>query len=162
MDPIKILMDEHDVILNVITALEKYAEEGTSLDKIPKFVKFFREFLDKCHHGKEEKILFEEMEKHGFSRNHGPLSVMLYEHDEGRKLVTKLESCRKDELNEVVRDFSAVLREHIEKENNVLYPMAVSRIKDGMNDLIEKFEAFEKHQHHEELLLLSKELTCRG
>ncbi len=48
---------------------------------------FFREFADRCHHGKEEDMLFEVMIESDFNREAGPVAVMLYKHDVGREKV---------------------------------------------------------------------------
>jgi len=59
------------------------------LDQILEFLKVF---VDKCHHGKEEKVLFPAMEEAGIPRQGGPISVMFYEHERGRSYVRGLRS----------------------------------------------------------------------
>jgi hemerythrin-like domain-containing protein len=48
---------------------------------------FLKTFADRCHHGKEEKVLFPKLMQAGIPMNGGPLGVMLYEHDQARQLV---------------------------------------------------------------------------
>jgi len=86
---------EHRRILTVLDALDRFSvtvEDGASCDReqLGRFVKFIREYADGYHHAKEEDILFDVMEQHGFSKQAGPVAVMLWEHDEGRKLVSFL------------------------------------------------------------------------
>lgn len=61
--PTQVLMAEHELILEALDALEKRAaaiRAGITPDRayIEKAVIFLREFADKCHHGKEENLLF--------------------------------------------------------------------------------------------------------
>jgi hemerythrin-like domain-containing protein len=92
---IEVLMGEHRLIQQVLGSLETYAlavggglaaERGAVAD----YAAFFRGFADTCHHGKEEDILFQRMMERGFSRDTGPLAVMYYEHDAGRRHVREL------------------------------------------------------------------------
>src|SRR5262245_60786760 len=90
-----ILMDEHRVIEQVLNCLEKLAdrcEAGETLDNTSasEALPFFRNFADRCHHGKEEGHLFPLLEARGFSRQGGPTGVMLHEHEEGRGLLTAM------------------------------------------------------------------------
>lgn len=60
---IGILMNEHQLILRMIAQLRAHAEQtiaGVPLDPmfIAVAVDFVRSYADRCHHGKEEEILF--------------------------------------------------------------------------------------------------------
>jgi len=41
---------------------------------------FLEVFVDKCHHGEEEKVLFPAMEEAGIPRQGVPIGVMIYEY----------------------------------------------------------------------------------
>ena len=171
---IDMLMHEHRVIEKVLGALLAFAqdleqdgpaERATLLD----FAEFFRNFADKCHHGKEEDKLFAEMARKGFPREQGPLAVMYHEHDQGRAHVRALaglgtgtEPFSADERARAVehaRSFAALLSAHIVKEDTVLYPMSGSVLSsDDFERLAGEFEAFEKevmgegvHERYHEL-----------
>ena len=161
MKAIDILMDEHQVILKVLDALEVYAQgiqknNGTDYKDFARFAEFFREFADKCHHGKEEAILFEEMINHGISRERGPLAVMYYDHDLGRTQVRIMaEIGSTPQFDETARQkavqsaftYITMLRSHIFKEDRILYPMALQSIPTQvMEDMAEKFEEFEEKE----------------
>ena len=102
------------------------------------YAEFFRNFADACHHGKEEDRLFAKMVEHGFPKEQGPIAVMLIEHDEGRRCVRILANVgagpgplQPGEREEVRRDaavFISLLRQHIQKEDKVLYPMALQAV----------------------------------
>jgi hemerythrin-like domain-containing protein len=54
-------------------------------------VEFIQVFADKCHHGKEENLLFRSMVKAGLPKEGGPIAVMLSEHEMGRNFVRKMD-----------------------------------------------------------------------
>ena len=139
MKATQVLMDEHRVIERVIAALEKAVErleQGTPVD--PGFfidaTEFIREFADGCHHQKEEGVLFKAMTAAGMPTTAGPLAVMLHEHEEGRAFTRGMHDAAKklqagDEnasalIASNARGYASLLRGHILKEDNVLFPMA--------------------------------------
>ena len=97
-------------------------------------VDFFRNFADRCHHAKEEDLLFVRMGERGMPAEGGPIAVMLMEHDEGRRHVkavaealTRARSGYASAIASVrgsLESYARLLRAHIDKEDNVLYPMA--------------------------------------
>lgn len=143
MKPIQVLMDEHRSIERVLDALETAAaglEAGLAVR--PGFfldaAQFLVEFADGCHHRKEEGILFPAMIDSGMPPQGGPIAVMLAEHESGRSFVrairaaaTRLASGETEVAGRLVRsarDYVALLRDHIDKEDEVLFPMAASRL----------------------------------
>lgn len=138
------MMAEHQVILKVLGSLQAFVDQleqaGVSVSRthVAKFARFFREFADRCHHGKEEDRLFVAMNQCGFPREYGPLSVMLAEHDAGRAQVRALAELgqgntplTRDEIDQVrlhALEFIPLLQSHIMKEDQVLYPMALQAI----------------------------------
>lgn len=78
----KVLRDEHEVILRVVDATEATAnaiEWGAEAPAqfLNEIVEFLRLYADRQHHGKEEDLLFPELENKGMPRNGGPVGVML-------------------------------------------------------------------------------------
>lgn len=47
------------------------------------FIGFLKEFADRCHHGREEGILFPALVNAGIPEQSGPIGVMLAEYVEG-------------------------------------------------------------------------------
>jgi hemerythrin-like domain-containing protein len=111
---------------------------------------FLSEFADKCHHGKEEGFLFPAFERAGIPKENGPIEVLLKEHELGRSYIKQmsdsLSKTKPDEKYlEATEKYVTLLRSHIEKENNILFPMGASRLSDDqLNEIFEKFEQFEE------------------
>ncbi|HUK66642.1 MAG TPA: hemerythrin domain-containing protein [Anaeromyxobacteraceae bacterium] len=181
MDAIETLMNEHRTIERGIDALISFVDEvsraGTE-DKaeLGRFVTFIREFADGCHHGKEEDILFAAMVEAGFPRHGGPVAVMLMEHDHGRAfvkelgdLVAKPEGWNADDrelLVSAAHGYANLLRQHIHKEDAILYPMAEQRLPpETMERVAADCERYELEKagsgERERLLGLVSELVAR-
>jgi hemerythrin-like domain-containing protein len=162
MQATDILMDEHRVIERVLTSLEAAARrlaggqpiEATFFVDAADFVKGF---ADACHHRKEEGVLFPAMEAAGVPNRGGPIGVMLAEHEEGRRLTRAMRSAaeglgagrpaEKDAVVESALGYVTLLRQHIAKEEGVLFPMADRVIKPA--DQPGLTEAFERVEHEE-------------
>lgn len=135
----EILMQEHLIIQQVLDALEQGAQRLGSGADTPKdfFVdaaEFIRGFADDTHHKKEEGVLFKSLAGHGFSPDAGPVAVMLAEHEQARRFTQALtESAQKlhrddqgarEDVIMYALSYVKLLRQHIMKENNILFPMA--------------------------------------
>lgn len=106
-------------------------EGSLDLDTVDDCVSFFRLFVDACHHGKEEDLLFGELVDAGMPRDGGPIAVMLEEHRIGRRLVGRMgESLAQlrqdpdgspDTLRSAALDYVSLIRNHIAKEDGVLF-----------------------------------------
>jgi hemerythrin-like domain-containing protein len=157
------LMKEHRLIEGALDAMERWVTKlgpGSEPDdkaELARFVSFIRGFADAYHHGKEEDILFVAMVDHGFPREAGPIAVMLQEHDQGRSLVSVLERLAQQStawseedhgtLARTARKFSSMLRLHIQKEDQILYPMADARLPEPVQEeMFRRFQAFEEQQ----------------
>jgi hemerythrin-like domain-containing protein len=121
------LMAEHEVILAVVDAIQREADHirgGSSADdsRVRQMLDFARNFADRCHHAKEEGQLFPAMRARGAG---GPLEVFLEEHEEGRRYLRTLATgASAGERATAARRYVAMLHDHIERENEVLFPMA--------------------------------------
>lgn len=144
------LMEEHVYILKVADRAEivcRELESGARLDKdfVVGFIDFIRNYADKFHHAKEEDMLFVEMGKPGVEMHCNPVEQMLIEHDEGRGLIARIEAGLKSEDVEKITSnmgsYVALIRDHIGKEDNVLYRMADEVLsKDVLERMIGDFE----------------------
>jgi hemerythrin-like domain-containing protein len=178
---IEVLMNEHRLIERALGSLEAYAaavRAGTPAARvvIGEYAAFFRGFADGCHHGKEEDILFQRMIERGFPRQAGPLAVMYQEHEMGRARVRELTAIAERPGAVVAADTQALLasadayvpllRQHILKEDRILYPMALELLNgpelDAMNTQFEEFEARMRGDgSYDRLQALAEQLTSR-
>ena len=75
---------------------------------------------------------------------------MLAEHEEGRRLVQAMESEQGTGRTEAARRYVQLLREHIDKENAVLFPLAEAVFDAStLQMLAQQFEAVEAEQGHD-------------
>ncbi|HVN31563.1 MAG TPA: hemerythrin domain-containing protein [Thermoanaerobaculaceae bacterium] len=162
MSPTETLKHEHQIVLLVLTGAEREAGSiraggAVHVETVEQMVDFFRTFVDRCHHGKEEKHLFPAMHEKGMPLEAGPLAVMLHEHELGRGAVRAiaeaLERVKRGEagagpdLAEALLGYAELLRNHISKEDNVLFPMA-DRIlpADEQGDIAVLFDKVEEEE----------------
>lgn len=173
------LKEEHRVIerlLKVLTISSERLEKGEAISPavFRRVIDFVRNFMDKCHGGKEEDILFRAIELHGIPRQGGPTGVMFLEHEEGRKFLRNME----DALNRyeagdrstagaIARNgkgLAQLFLQHIPKEDDILYPLAenIFRNANQHKEFLEKFERIERERigegKHQEYVKLVEEL----
>ena len=175
MQAIDILMQEHRVIEKVLNALESAADrleagETVHMDFFLKAADFIRNYADGTHHQKEEGILFTSLEGHGFPKDADPVSVFMDEHVEGRRLTKGMVECAerisagdnsaKSQLASHARDYVALLREHIQKEDNVLFPIADDVLAGEGTQLLKDFNrADDERGTGEKYLKVAEELA---
>jgi hemerythrin-like domain-containing protein len=146
MNAIEMLMQEHRTIEQVLEALVGFADETVrsgrgDRQELARFVTFLREFADARHHAKEEDVLFRAMVQAGFPSEGGPIAVMLHEHGLGRAHVAALaelagkgtpwSAVDLSRLGAAAHGYAALLRAHIQKEDGVLYPMALRHLPEA-------------------------------
>jgi len=160
MKPIKDLKMEHEAVkvtMRILDSICKDAEKSGQIanpDHLEQLLEFFKVFVDTCHHTKEEELLFPALEDVGVSRQSGPIGVMLKEHQQGREYVVKMNAALdrySDDDRAAARDliksahaYITLLNQHIDKENNVLFPIAEKNLSDEKQaELWEGFETIE-------------------
>lgn len=145
--PLYSFIKEHDKILEILNNLEKanniiqglnnYNSENNIFEKL----KLIGENLleTEKHHEREEKALFPEVDKTGVT---GPTRIMKMEHEDLWPIKERIKYLGdhvkemnfnkfKEELNEKSQYLILTLRDHIYKENNILYPTAQQVIPDS-------------------------------
>lgn len=140
------LICEHEMILEFLDKLE---ETNHSIQNMEKYIPgkeefrrlaYFAEHLIHAepHHQREEDVLFPKLEENGL---YGPPSIMRLEHEDLRRrkkeIMELAENAGKMDFNDFKKKLDAAvkfivptLRDHIFKENNILYPAAVRLISD--------------------------------
>jgi hemerythrin-like domain-containing protein len=136
--PTQMLEDEHLVIAKVVGAVPILAdrlEAGLELEVelLQEVVEFMRTFADRCHHGKEEELLFPLLAKKGVPMQGCPVGALTGEHARGRVLVTELSDAAeayskgdpvaKEAVVKSLRGITALYPNHIWKEDYLLFPL---------------------------------------
>lgn len=162
ISPINELKDEHQAVKVSLTILGEIAlrlSRGQPVDlaHLDQLLEFLTTFVDKCHHGKEEDLLFPELEKAGVPREGGPIGVMFKEHDLGRSYIrglqeglTRLKAGDPKAAGDVVENiekYNDLLIQHINKEDHILYPMAEKSFSPAQNQaLLDGFAEIEEQR----------------
>lgn len=181
MRPTEILKEEHMAIKLMLKIAENVCQRLERGEAVPPkhladIVTFIRGFADKCHHAKEEGLLFPAMEKAGVPRQGGPIGVMLAEHEQGRNYVKNMTDAVEKyrpgnqgaalQFVENARNYIALLSQHIDKEDNILYEIADKRLSEvAQEELGRGFERVEqeemgpgKHEEFHKILELLKKI----
>jgi DUF438 domain-containing protein len=136
-----VFFEEHERILGFLSHLDDLIEEFRDDVGTPRAQNVAREIEQLAknllaaepHHAREEQVLFPALELRGISL---PPRIMRMEHHELRELKAKLAAAAfaehpdSEEIAETAGTLSARLRDHIAKENEVLYPMALDLLSD--------------------------------
>lgn len=174
MQGIDLLIEEHRHILRFTELVRKRCcglleGEEVNCDEMREFILFGRNYADKHHHGKEEKVLFSVMREHlGPVAQHLVQNGMLVEHDLGRLHVGEWEKAvnqyeehpsTNEKLNIIVNavGYANLLGRHIDKEDNAVYTSAERFLSDELKEYVEQktveFERAAKDQGVQEKYL---------
>jgi hemerythrin-like domain-containing protein len=164
---------EHDLIERGLALLEKAVvrlEAGQPLPEgFPQWApRFFQQFADQCHHAKEEDVFFPVLKRRGIPEQGGPIGVMLYEHGLGRDCVGRMREASLAQpfdartFADAAKQYIPLLRQHIFKENNVLFRMAEQVMSEADDaDVTGRFSQVEQERRltgwHESF---ASEVTC--
>jgi hemerythrin-like domain-containing protein len=178
MKAIDVLMQEHRLIERVLDALETAAGHLDRSRPVPpafflEAADFIAGFADGCHHRKEEGVLFGAMIESGVPSGGGMIDMMLEEHEQGRAFVRGLrdamrrlqagDTAARAQVVSNVRGYVALLREHIAKEDEMLFPMADEMMSPARHDsVLAGFERVEREETgagaHEKFHALAEKL----
>ena len=156
--PTQILKEEHENVLQKLDSLEEIIshldKKDEVSDKLKELASFFKtDFW--IHFAKEEEALFPEIEKF-IPREGGPTGMMFIEHEDLRNTNTQLQPVigvylrdagdleTKGIIQRYGTHFISLLREHINKENNILFMMADMHLDQRqMDKVIKLFDELE-------------------
>ncbi len=144
--PIHTLIEEHKMILDFIDKLKETIKRigiAKGFDDIPKELDMLEHIAEHLveankHHQREEEVLFPEMEKSGITE---PPEIMREEHKDikpkKKELYKLAENYKKLSYQDFVKKVKEIaeflikeLPDHIYKEDNILYPIAIEVIKE--------------------------------
>jgi hemerythrin-like domain-containing protein len=153
------LVAEHQLILRMIALLEKNAPRTAAGDYTNwQFyfdgIDFIRQYADSFHHAKEEDVLFKALIDNGMPKDNSPVAAMLMEHDQGRCYVRAMEAAVLEAqaggkgtcqaIADNALGYAALLREHIAKEDDILYPLSERVLPEALRaGILERYQAAE-------------------
>ena len=170
--PISPLMIEHRLIERMIDVIAKEVmriEKELSVDPsfIDTAVDFIRIYADRCHHGKEEDILFSALEKKNLKENDRKImEKLIEEHRRGRKIAGDLHKAKTLYLDgnktalvniiHLMKELVEFYPKHIEKEEKVFFKPSMSYFTDDEKDaLLQEEYEFDRnfiHQVYEDIV----------
>lgn len=153
--PVKMLMDEHRLILRLIALIPALASKAflasiDGLDTARQAADFIREYADRYHHAKEENLLFP-----CFENNKEIIGVMLEDHIHGRGYVkAMLEGVESQDyglIGENLMAYRELLSGHISREDTILFPWMdrslstnqVGKLYSGFYEVKQKYAGIE-------------------
>ena len=143
MTPTEQLKEEHGGVKVMLRILGKVCDRMEAGKPVPvqhleQILEFLKVFVDTCHHGKEEEHLFPALEAAGLPREGGPIGQMHQEHEQGRAFIRGMDAASRAyaegaangaaDFVSNARGYTRLLLDHIDKEDNVLYPIAEARL----------------------------------
>jgi hemerythrin-like domain-containing protein len=152
------LRDEHNGVLVVLDHLDRAvgaAERGVPVpaDIFADIQEFFAVFVDRCHHAKEEQVLFPALGTEGAALQH----ELEQQHVRGRRLAGAYASAvagfrpgdrvSTEPVATSARRYTEFLRDHIDLETGELFPLIEHNLSAGEDgNVIQAFERIEEEQ----------------
>ncbi len=166
MMPIAPLMIEHRLIERMIKVMKNEIDGISKTGKArPEFideaVDFIRTYADRCHHGKEEDILFRQLSERKVSDHHRQIiDELLEDHVRARTLTANLVAAKvsyvsgeRQALDDIRAIMSALVKfypVHIEKEDRHFFIPCMEYFSAHEQDLMmEAFAEFDRTLIHE-------------
>ena len=174
MLPIDLLQSEHRMIERMLGLLR---EELNTINKLKRVnlnllettVDFFRFYADRCHHGKEEFILFRTLEKKNLTPELEKIMGELVDnHVKTREWIDSLQSVTRRfakgekgairELQQLLEDMTANAPKHMEKEEKRLFGPAMQLLSQEEKDALvrEEYELDRTLIHEKYKLIIEK------
>ena len=162
MKPTEELKKEHEGILVMLDVLDRISERVVSGIHVPmehfdQVMEFLQVFVDRCHHGKEEDILFPAVIEAGNPIAREQIGVLLSEHERSRRFASEMKSLlemhRSGSSGSLVvftnpaLQYTNLLRSHVWKEDNVLFPLAGEELSQEKQEAVaQEFEKSEREK----------------
>ncbi len=157
----KYLKKEHITIRMIADIMgrlsEKSIEKARPRKHLRKIITLSEILIENNHWCKEETILFPAMTENGIRGENNIIQAMLDDHEQTRMLLSLLRNAFSRDidvrqttvpkLHKILREFQEHLRFHLEKEEELLYPLADQLIPpDRQGELFSAYQQIEKKQ----------------
>ena len=165
--PTEILEAEHRFIDKVVDVIGKRldtqpVEVSFVVQEVEQIIDFMRIYADKCHHGKEEDLLFPALTERGVPTQGCPVGALRGDHKRGRSYVGELadgvgmlkngDQSGFEKIEKGLEGIVSLYPNHIWKEDFLLFPMTIKVMSsDDLADLGEKFEQVDNEMGKEKI-----------
>ncbi len=170
------LMAEHRLINKVVGLFKKKMEimkknKKADVDFIRGIIDFIRIYADKTHHGKEEDILFENLDKKSMEeKDREDMEELIQEHRWTRKKVKNLEKAlekyaggEQKSINDIIENTEKLVEfypRHIEKEDRGFFLVSRKYLsQQEENEMLKEFKDFDSRMIHEKYEAFQKKLA---
>lgn len=169
------LIAEHRVIERVIAVMESQLEaitvQGVADPRmIDRITDFIRTYADRCHHGKEEDVLFRELAKKGLDPLlEAEMRELIEDHVRARAMTRALAEANEryaagemDALGEIehsMRQLAEFYPAHIEKEDRHFFKPSIAYLSDDEREaMLREFSELDRTLIHEKYRLFAEEM----
>jgi hemerythrin-like domain-containing protein len=170
MEPLKILIEEHKTIQKMVKILKLLQDDPQKIEKVDssfleKVVDFFRIYADRCHHGKEEKILFGRLQKKPLSMaDRSLMNELIEEHKVARGFVAALDKLKTRQnpqaIAKIFSQITSLYEPHIEKENRRFFLPAFSYFSpEEIEEVLRDFFEEDRKVIHEKYLKVVEDIN---
>jgi hemerythrin-like domain-containing protein len=160
------LMIEHRLIERMLVIIQERLAQAVKTRKIePCFVDtavdFIRIYADRTHHGKEEEILFRDLDKKGLSEaDRRVMNELIEEHAYARSITKELveantryrngDSAALEDIARCLHTLVDFYPKHIEKEDKVFFPASRAYLSEAEDQaMLDEFWEFDRKMIHE-------------
>lgn len=178
MMPIAPLMIEHRLIERMVKVMKNTVDlmdttGKAGLEFIDEAVDFIRTYADKCHHGKEEDILFRLLAERKISDDHRKtMEALIEDHVRARQMTSELAAAKEryvpgeaetlNDMKAIINDLAAFYPGHIEKEDRHFFiPCMGYFTAIEQDDMLERFWEFDRVLIHQKYRSVVEKLEGR-
>lgn len=178
MKPIGPLMREHRVIERMITLMEQECHRMQKARKtdfifVSSVIDFFKIYVDRTHHDKEEQIQFKKLETKDMTPElRRIMKELIDEHDRARAIITALDrasisfnSSDTMVLQDIIDNFRGMIElypMHIEKEDkHFFYPTLDYLTREEQDAMLHDFWEFDRNIIHEKYNRVIEDMKAR-
>jgi hemerythrin-like domain-containing protein len=160
MKPKDALREEHGETMKMLLVLQRFSKklvqlEGEEAKDCQALIEFFEIYVDRCHHGKEEQLLFPALSRARSAEIDALISSLMDDHRQARVDMEQMKSdagifhprtgADRKAFSEGADRYVELVRKHIRKENSALLPLIEESLSETDRlQMAEQFNEFEK------------------
>ncbi len=144
-------------MLHIMDSMAGYARrgEGPAPEDVEQAVEFLRVFVDKCHHTKEEELLFPAIRAANIASAEDTIVVLLADHAQGRETVARIAAAAQHlsadgvpantEFAEAIASYTELLHQHIRREESECFDVADRELSEAVQaELVTGYDRIER------------------